>query len=361
MESVEKERYRQNEREHVPTEVRAEVYFPDSVEAKRTADQKSQHTMQKVIAVAAWGAFVAALAYVTVAGMQFREMREQTAQLFRQAEVENAGASHRAVEVDRQLKIAEQQAEAALGQARAAAKNAKAAENNVVAVRKGIEESSKRSKEALEATIDNFHQEQRAWVGIIGVNTEGGVADNDSFAFKSVQAVIRNSGKTPALKLSGECCMIDMRKWDDPIPDYDTEVREGEKKRIESRQQFQMRMEERTKQHPEMAAQIGDFMKRFDDMQSPQTSFIHQGGVLAPEVVQTINLFPSMKTSTRQPVDQAQGGMPGIPAPPMTIYLLGKFTYNDIYPGTPRRSTKFCLMRAGGTTFTICPENNWMD
>jgi hypothetical protein len=46
---------------------------------------------------------------------------------------------------------------------------------------------------------------------------------------------------------------------------------------------------------------------------------------------------------------------------PITTYLLGKITYNDIFPGTKRHTTKFCLMWYEGG-FTICDSGgNWMD
>jgi hypothetical protein len=61
METEENDRDRQNNGNRIPPEVRAEVHFPDSVEAQHSADQKSQHTTQKLIAAAAWSAFFAAL------------------------------------------------------------------------------------------------------------------------------------------------------------------------------------------------------------------------------------------------------------------------------------------------------------
>jgi hypothetical protein len=340
-----------------PQEFRVVVRPDEATVADAKSNDDRQYSTQESIKRATWFASVVILAYAAASIFQVLEMQRQTAQLYRQAEIENAGASHRAVEMDRQLKIARQQAEAAFGQAGAAAENAKAAENNVVAVRKGIEESSKRSKEALDATIHNFHQEQRAWVGVIGVNTQGGVADNNSFAFQSVQVIVRNSGKTPALKISGECCMYLTRKSDDPIPDYDSEVRESEKKLVEFGKQRHRQIEERIRQHPEMAVEFGDYLKHFDEMHSSRTNFLHQGGVLAPEVTQSINLVPLMKFDTVQLPTSAETAMPIR----FTIYILGKITYNDIFMDTPRRSTKFCLMRAGGTSLVICPENNWMD
>jgi hypothetical protein len=45
----------------------------------------------------------------------------------------------------------------------------------------------------------------------------------------------------------------------------------------------------------------------------------------------------------------------------MIVYILGKITYKDIFKDTPLLRTKFCLVRQGGTQFTICPTGNSMD
>ncbi len=44
-----------------------------------------------------------------------------------------------------------------------------------------------------------------------------------------------------------------------------------------------------------------------------------------------------------------------------TVYIFGKITYSDIFPGTKTHITEFCLMRVVGDSFTICPRGNRMD
>jgi hypothetical protein len=153
--------------------------------------------------------------HAIVAQLQLGEMREQTAQLYRQSEVENAGASHRAAEVFRQLTIAQEQAKAASAQADAAAKTAKAAQDNVVAVRNGIEESSNRSKEALDATIGNFRQEQRAWIGISIPRFS--IADQKDGDVIHAPIIISNTGRTPARKIEISANVTILKKGTDAL------------------------------------------------------------------------------------------------------------------------------------------------
>ena len=47
--------------------------------------------------------------------------------------------------------------------------------------------------------------------------------------------------------------------------------------------------------------------------------------------------------------------------PPLTIYILGKVAYSDIFSGTKQHTTKFCSMRILGDDFTPCPTGHWMD
>lgn len=221
--------------------------------------------------------------------------------------------------------------------------------------RRAMESSAAQSKAALDASIGNARLDQRAWVGAVGVNTEGGIAERDSFAIKSVQLILRNSGKTPALKVGGRCCIIMTRLWRDPIPDYDTAVKEDEEMKRRSRQKMS---EDLTRKDPEMAAQIADRFKEMDALEaSAMKRYLHEGGILAPEVPQALSIVQSTQWGTRITENNFGPGL-GLPA---TIYILGKITYNDIFPGTPQRSTKFCLMRTTGTVFAFCPEGNWMD
>jgi len=281
--------------------------------------------------------FIAAAAAAVFVGTQVKIMSVQTQILASQSESAAGGAAIGELNTRKQLAIAQQQAQAA--------------QDNVAVVRRGIEENSARSKEALDTAIKSSQLDQRAWVGVVGVNTDGGVATYEDFSVKGATLVIHNSGKTPALKIRIECCMFTNRLWTDPIPDYDAEVKATEESRAAGRKKSRERMEEQIRQHPEMRdmmiARDKEFWDRYDS--SLRTMF-HQGGVLAPTVATPIGIIPSMKWGTRN--EQKL---------PITIYVLGKIVYRDVSSDTAEHTTKFCLMREVGTAFTICPENNWMD
>jgi len=113
------------------------------------------------------------------------------------------------------------------------------------------------------------------------------------------------------------------------------------------------------KQHPELASHISEETKSRKDLESSwKKKFLHEGGVLAPDVPQNLTILPSINWATTKKREIFPGKEI---SEPMTIYLLGKITYYDVFTGTPQRSTKFCLMRAQGTSFGICPEGNWME
>lgn len=57
--------------------------------------------------------------------------------------------------------------------------------------------SDKRSSDALQATIENFHQDQRAWIGVCGFGLQS-LEEGKPF---SVLIKFCNSGKTPAYKV----------------------------------------------------------------------------------------------------------------------------------------------------------------
>lgn len=124
----EEERNRKQKTEKIPFEVTGTFRLPEALETKRSTDQERYHATQKVIAVAAWAAFVAALAYAVIAQLQLREMRTQTEQVFHQSEVENADASYKAVQWLQQLKIAQQQVKAAQDGVRAIQRQTQSAE-----------------------------------------------------------------------------------------------------------------------------------------------------------------------------------------------------------------------------------------
>ncbi|MBI3405599.1 MAG: hypothetical protein HY046_09095 [Acidobacteria bacterium] len=138
------------------------VDFSDSVRASKKAsetDEKNQH--QRLIF---WTrlTFFAVVAYTTIAAYQSWQMRIQTRQIFRQSEVENADASHRALQAYWQLRT---------------------------------------SQRAIEASQHALVIQERAWIapGRPGILPTGPIAPNKSF---EITVPISNVGKTPAYILS---------------------------------------------------------------------------------------------------------------------------------------------------------------
>jgi hypothetical protein len=227
--------------------------------------------------------------------------------------------------------------------------------------RESLKASVDQGKAALDASINMSQANLRAWVGVVGVNTVGGVADAESFGIQSVHIIIRNSGKTPALKMSGNCCELVNRSWRDPIPDYDAVIKEDEETRKKLLAEQRKRTDDMIRQHPELASIIAERDKEFEALSSSaEKKFLHEGAVLPPDVPQDFSILSvSVKWGAVRKHEFSPGG-PSINEP-MTIYLLGKITYSDVFVGTPQHSTKFSLMRTTGTSFGICPEGNWMD
>ena len=161
------------------------------------------------------------------------------------------------------------------------------------------------------------------------------------------RSVTHNSGKTPALKLTYLCCMGGAVLWSDPIPDYDVEFRKAEENRVAMRRQTQERMSAAIREHPEIAAQMKAMDRQADSIFN---ALFDQSGVLAPTVINTVQIRGSSDWAIRNEKDL-----------PRTVYLIGKFTYHDIFKGTKEHTTKFCLMRTQGNSFAICPKSNSMD
>jgi len=213
------------------------------------------------------------------------------------------------------------------------------------------------AQKSVEALQEQMRVDQRAWIGVPSVENVGGSGDSKNLMIGNLILVVRNSGKTPALRMSGRV-LVTKRKWTDPIPDFDVETRkqdlESKKSRNLTLQQQKERDRKLLKEHPEMAATIADFRRKVALLDAQIQGQIHdltsaEGGVLAPGVTDTFTLLSS--------VQEGRGNEPV----PRTIYVLGNFTYYDIFHGTPMRTTKYCLMNQSGTQFTFCPASNWMD
>jgi hypothetical protein len=199
---------------------------------------------------------------------------------------------------------------------------------------------------ALNASIEASHLDQRAWVGVADFATIGGVKTLKGFSYKSVQFVIRNSGKTPAINLSA-VTLETTRDWNEEIGDYDTFIAEDKRRREEMYTQLS---EGKIRRPPNFSIdEMREWIKNMSNQVSLEEKKLFSAGqVLPPDSVMAQGVGGISYGNLRDGI-------------PQVIYILGKITYNDIFDGTPLRTTKFCLERMDGTDFSICPKGNHMD
>jgi hypothetical protein len=235
---------------------------------------------------------------------------------------------------------------------------AKAMEDTVTNNKNALDKTTKENKMALAATlaqgqaalnasIQASHLDQRAWVGIAEFATVGGTHSNDPRLFSNrVQIAIRNSGKTPAINVSAITLQTSL-DWRQNIGDYDAFVAEDNRQREEASAK---RLKEIMQLHPEQAEALLANEKRMREAEARSIADLFPAGqVLAPGAA------PIYETGSvnyvRDDIDRRG----------LVIYILGKITYSDIFSGTKKHTTKFCLMRRSGDNFTLCPSGNWMD
>jgi len=156
-----KESYRNQAEKPQAVVATAEVHFSPDVERQQRAEQNKARLLQEIIAFAAVGAFFAAAFYAYIAYFQWREMIAAT----------------------------------------------DAAQQSVFESRRNRIQAGK----ALDATVQQFHLEQRAWIGV------------DNFSIKPlvpnqklhVEGKITNSGKTPAFNTTMAITMHFAEKSED--------------------------------------------------------------------------------------------------------------------------------------------------
>ncbi len=204
------------------------------------------------------------------------------------------------------------------------------------------------SQAAMEAGIKATQLDQRAWVGLSEFATVGGAqsADGRTFSFQSVRIAVRNSGRTPAINLS-VVLMQTMLPRGQAVGDYDTFTTEFNRRREEESAKLTA---DEIKRNPEMADRIRARDREHRALLSrAEHDLFPAGQVLAPGVTIT------------QGTGSASYGVRGEPFTQNVVYILGKISYNDIFSGTQKHITKFCLMREFGTQFMSCPTGNHMD
>jgi hypothetical protein len=254
-----------------------------------------------------WGIIVAALAAAVFLG-QLKTMSYQTQILGTQVEGEAASSSLSAVQTQTQLSIAQRQAKAA--------------------------------QDSVNAINAQMQLDQRAWVGVQAMSGRTDPQSDGLYRFQ-VEIILKNTGKTPAIRMGGEMIALGKSRKD-PIPDFDKESAASAK---ELKERFQEILKRTPKESG--ASLVTQLQNIGTQMVIPKCD------VLAPEATRAVSLTPAANYFIADPAK----GKPD----PGVAYILGKFTYFDIFQ-TKERSTKLCVMwRGGNTQPQICPEGNGMD
>lgn len=173
--AIDKASDRNKQQNQEPVAVNAVIRQSEAVEREQTTRQDDAQRTQNIIAVAACFAFVAALAYAVIAQLTLGQIREQTAQIYRQSDVENAGASHKAAEDFAQLKVLQEQAGAAQASA--------------VAIQNQLRQQER-----------TFRIEERPYVSLENIRFDPPLEQNHLPA--TIKWDFHNAGKTPALKVT---------------------------------------------------------------------------------------------------------------------------------------------------------------
>ncbi len=175
---------------------------------------------------------------------------------------------------------------------------------------KVMTETLNQSRAALDATIENFRLDQRAWVGPIHVILPEYVANGKQVYIKEGQPMkigvfVANSGKTPALKVKNNFATRFLKAGDEFDPN--------------------------------------------DHIKKPS---IQASSVLQPGMNFSLKPLPE-GNSSKSDVDDLTSGR-------YILYMFGLITYEDIF-GRPHTS-KFCLSLSPDLqTFTSCSIYNEAD
>lgn len=194
---------RQEGQEIGPRRVRAEITFDEASKRDNKTEADRQNTTQQAIRRAALYAFGAAVLYAGLAAIQLNEIHTQTAQVFHQAEVENANASAEFGQNFRQLKTAQQQVTAA--------------------------------QDSVKAVTNEMREDERAWIFPKVVDYQV-IPCKPPIAVPPKSAVIvhcepimvtidfPNTGKTPAKKFKVVARMEILNAADSPTFDYSNDL-----------------------------------------------------------------------------------------------------------------------------------------
>jgi hypothetical protein len=242
-------------------------------------------------------------------------------------------------------------------QSRIAAGSAKASENANRLAREAINRTDKEARKSLDASISSVRLDERAWVSveIKADNMNFGTEASGFISGGPVGITLRNTGKTPALSVTGGDCFWE-RAEPAGIPDYETAITAAQQNRF----------------GPDFWPICQDFVKGVvsgeNGLPNPIWAIEPVNSIIPPTGAQDIRIAgvfkaPIQTTTTGYPPGFEAARNQGLP--PMhyshmvTVYVLGNILYRDVFDGTPQRFTRFCFMNHGAV-FKGCPTGNSM-
>jgi hypothetical protein len=189
---------------------------------------------------------------------------------------------------------------------------------------KAIAKSSANAKASLDASIEASRLDQRAWVSLVFpvelLDTKQ-IGPYVPFRFK---IKFKNTGKTPAIKISYDPMLIQQAVATGTYPDYDV-AHAGQRPYME---------------------QVG----------------ITESALLGPSEEGFIT-YPGQPVNGRKLVFD-KGLVDSINNIQTALFIVGMVSYHDVFPGTPERHTKFCLLYVPTKDVSEvgqCPKNRTMD
>lgn len=207
------------------------------------------------------------------------------------------------------------------------------------------------TKKTIDASIEQFCLEQRAWVGLESLNCSkcnlapvpnqlrippsgNELKKYGVLTVGAINAVATNSGKTPALHVVVQMAEANLKR-SEPTP-----TMKGVERIAEDRLKSALTVPKGLPSRE--AAEEGNILSYIRKEQIPAE------GVLAPNA--SLNLSVGTASKTRQVIWALN------PDDETLTYALGVITYYDVW-GTKHQTT-FCFVNGPGGKFRFCPTGN---
>jgi hypothetical protein len=194
-----------------------------------------------------------------------------------------------------------------------------------------------KAQQSLEAAINQFHLDQRAWVGFHEINPSVSITRESNTIGFDISA--KNTGKTPARNMTVEVIVIGMAVKDDP-PTWEYMDRRARENASRTREAIKKAEE-----------QLGHTIQA----DIPKSLMAVSKDVLAPGATRIIS---TLKVNTGPP-DPKQPFLERI-----IRYTFVRIRYSDVFDVTKIRETKICLQYLAGSeapAIRSCATGNSMD